>query len=37
VDIIDIGPDGIVRIVGYFDQVTFLRQLGIELQPTSAT
>jgi predicted ester cyclase len=36
-DIIDIGPDGIVRIVGYFDQVTFFRQLGVELQPASAT
>ena len=35
VDIIDVGPDGIVRIVGYFDQVTFFRQLGVELQPAS--
>lgn len=37
VDIIDVGPDGIVRIVGYFDQVTFFRQLGVELQPASGT
>jgi hypothetical protein len=34
-DIIDISPDGIVKIVGYFDQVTFFRQLGVELQPAS--
>ena len=33
VDIIEVGPNGIVTIVGYFDQVTFFRQLGVELQP----
>ena len=36
VDIIDVGPNGIVTIVGYFDQVTFCTQLGVELQPIGA-
>jgi steroid delta-isomerase-like uncharacterized protein len=32
VDVITVGPDGIASVVGYFDQLTFLGQLGVEVQ-----
>lgn len=31
VDVIVSGPDGIVQLVGYFDQFTLLAQLGVQL------
>jgi hypothetical protein len=32
VDVITVGPDGIRSVVGYFDQLTMLAQLGVDLQ-----
>ncbi len=29
VDVITVGPDGILSVVGYFDQKTFAEQLGL--------
>jgi len=31
VDVITVGPDGIVSVVGYFDQKTYLEQLGLQV------
>lgn len=30
-DIIEVGPDGINSVDGYFDQLTLLRQLGVDV------
>ena len=30
VDLINIGPEGIISVVGYFDQKTFVEQLGLK-------
>ena len=32
IDVITVGPDGIKSVVGYFDQLTMLAQLGVDLQ-----
>jgi predicted ester cyclase len=32
VDVITVEPDGIRSVVGYFDQLTMLAQLGVDLQ-----
>jgi steroid delta-isomerase-like uncharacterized protein len=32
IDVITVGPAGIISVVGYFDQLTFLGQLGVEVQ-----
>ncbi|MGY1784730.1 ester cyclase [Geodermatophilus sp. SYSU D00698] len=31
VDLIEVGPDGITRVVGYFDQKGFFEQLGLRV------
>ena len=31
VDVITVGPEGIVSVVGYFDQKTYLEQLGLQV------
>ncbi|MGY1684475.1 ester cyclase [Geodermatophilus sp. SYSU D00867] len=31
IDAIEVGPDGITRVVGYFDQKTLLEQLGMRV------
>jgi steroid delta-isomerase-like uncharacterized protein len=31
VDVIEVGPDGITSLVGYFDQKTFLEQFGLRM------
>jgi predicted ester cyclase len=32
VDVITVGPQGITSVVGYFDQKTFVEQLGLQVQ-----
>jgi steroid delta-isomerase-like uncharacterized protein len=32
IDVIEVGPDGITRVVGYFDQQTFAEQIGLRLE-----
>ena len=32
VDLIDVGPEGIRSVVGHFDQLAMLRQLGVDVQ-----
>ena len=32
IDVIAVGPDGITSVVGYFDQITLLAQLGLDVQ-----
>ena len=37
VDLIDVRPDGILSVVGYFDQITMLRGLGLDVQISEIT
>ena len=32
VDLVEVGPDGITSVVGYFDQKTFAEQLGLRVE-----
>ena len=32
IDVIAVGPDGITSVVGYFDQLTLLAQLGLDVE-----
>ncbi len=36
VDVVEVGPEGITRVVGYYDSATFLRGLGLNLVPQPA-
>lgn len=31
VDVITVAPEGIVSVIGYFDQKTFMEQLGLQV------
>jgi hypothetical protein len=35
-DVIEVGPDGITRVMGYFDQETFAVQVGLRVEVVPA-